>query len=140
MRRRAVRVVVVLLLVAGASAAAYQAVLRSRALETAAARHDALRAAASRAELAFTEVAASQRSYVAPCQGLDFWAGKVDEALASARAALAVLKSDSSAGGAAALESALSRLHDFAVMDRSVRDYVRDGRHTMGADLIFADG
>ena len=140
MRRRAVRVVIVLLLVAGAAAAAYQAVSRSRALETAAAKQAALSAAASRAEVALAEVAASQRAYVAPGQGLDFWAGKVDEALVSARTALAALQAESSAEGAAAVESALSRLHDFAVMDRSVRDYVRESRHAMGADLIFAVG
>ncbi|HUF24956.1 MAG TPA: GAF domain-containing protein [Vicinamibacterales bacterium] len=140
MRRRAARVMIVLLLVAGAAAAAYQAVSRSRALETAAATQAALTAAASRAEVALAEVAASQRAYVAPGQGLDFWAGKVDEALASAGAALAALQTAASVEGAAAVESAVSRLHDFAVMDRSVRDYVRESRNAMGADLIFADG
>lgn len=131
---------IVLLLVAGASAAAHQAVSRSRALETAVAKQAALTAAASEAGIAIAEVAAAQRAYVAPGQGLDFWAGKVDEALASARLALAALRAESGATGAAAVESALSRLHDFAVMDRSVRDYVREGRQAMGADLIFADG
>ncbi|HEX6322157.1 MAG TPA: hypothetical protein VFZ36_00405 [Vicinamibacterales bacterium] len=140
MRRLAVRVMVVLLLAAGAAAAAYQAVSRSRALEAAAARQAALGAAAALVDVALAEVAASQRAYVAPGQGLDFWAGKVDESLASARAALAALQTQSGAEGAASVESALSRLHDFAVMDRSVRDYVRENRNAMGADLIFADG
>jgi len=90
--------------------------------------------------VALADVAASQRAYVAPGQGLDFWAERVDASLASARAALADLVAQSGVDGAPAVESALSRVHDFAVMDRSVRDYVRDNRHALGADLIFADG
>lgn len=131
MRSRAARLTVVLALVAIAAAAAYQATVRARAVSDAAARMAAVNDAAARAGLALAELTAAERGYVAPGQGLDFWAGKVDEALASARAAMAELPQ---AGGAA------SRLDDFAVMDRRARDYVRDGQRSMASDLIFADG
>lgn len=131
MRSRAARVTVVLALVAMASAAAYQATVRARALADGAARIAAVNDAAARAELALAELTAAERGYVAPGQGLDFWAGRVDGALAAARDAMGALPS---AAGA------LSRLDDFAVMDRRARDYVRGGHRSMASDLIFADG
>ncbi len=132
---------VVLVLVAMAAAAVHQMVIRSQALETAAGRAAAFDATASRAEVALAELAASERGYVAPGQGLDFWAGKVDEALASARTTMTELQSAAtSAEAARAAESAASRLDDFAVMDQRVRDYAREDQRSMASDLIFADG
>ena len=130
MNQRFGRVAVVLLLIATASVAAHQAVTRSRAASASEARSAAITAAASRADAAIADLAASERAYVAPGQGLDFWANRVDEALASARQALAEL-------GAPA---AISRLDDFAAMDRRARDYIGNGQRTLAADLIFADG
>jgi hypothetical protein len=126
--------------VAVAAAAAHQAAVRTEARDTAAGRIAALDADVARTDVALAEIAAAQRAYVAPGQGLDFWAGRVDEALASARASMSAMRSAAGSDAAPAAESAISRLHDFAVMDRSVRDYVRDGRYAMASDLIFADG
>ena len=132
---------VVLVLAAIATAAAHQAFTRYISIDTARARIAALDAAAAKADLALMEVAASERGYVAPGQGLDFWTVRVDEALATADAAL--IRMQSTAGSTAAiaqLGSAMSRLDDLSVMDGRARQYARGGRPAMASDLIFADG
>lgn len=129
MKRRAARIVIVLILVAAAAAAAYQAVMRSRAIDAENARLAALLGAAARADLALAELSAAAQAYVAPGQGLDFWAGRVDEQLASARDAL----------GAVQAGDALTRLRDFDAIDERARQYARAGHASMAADLVFAD-
>jgi hypothetical protein len=130
MKQRFGRVAAVLVLVAAAAASAQQAVTRSRAASASEQRVAAIATASARADAALAELAAAERAYVAPGQGLDFWAGKVDEALASARASLTDLQAP----------SAISRLDDFIAMDRRARDYMGNGQRAMAADLIFADG
>ena len=132
---------VVLVLAAIATAAAHQAFTRYISIDTARARLAALDVASAKADVALMEVAASERGYVAPGQGLDFWTTRVDEALAEADAAL--IRMQSTAASPAAIEqlsSAMSRLDDLAVMDGRARQYARDGRASMASDLIFADG
>lgn len=124
------RIVVALMLAAVAAAAAHQAVTRTWAVEAAGQRLSAARIAGSQANVALSELSAAQRSYVAPGQGLDFWAAKVDEQLAAARDAFTSLNAP----------EAISRLRDFEEMDRRVRQYVRAGQRTLAADLVFADG
>ena len=132
---------VVLVLAAIATAAAHQAFTRYISIDTARARLSALDAAAAKADLALMEVAASERGYVAPGQGLDFWTARVDEALAAADAALIRMQSTAvSAAAIGQLGSAMSRLDDLSVMDGRARQYARDGRTSMASDLIFADG
>ena len=126
MKQRFGRVAVVLVLLATAAVAAYQAITRSRGDDGLA----GITEAAFRADAALADVGAAQRAYVAPGQGLDFWATKVDEALASAREALTSLEAP----------AALSRLDDFTAMDRRARDYIGNGQRALAADLIFADG
>jgi len=130
MKRRAIRIVVALILAAAAAAAAHQAVTRTWAVEAAGQRVAAARIAGSQANVALSELSAAQRSYVAPGQGLDFWAEKVDEQLAAARDAFTSLNA----------QEAISRLRDFEEMDRRARQYVRAGQRTLAADLVFADG
>lgn len=118
------------MLAAVAAAAAHQAVTRTWAVEAAGQRVAAARIAGSQANVALSELSAAQRSYVAPGQGLDFWAEKVDEQLAAARDAFTSLNA----------QEAISRLRDFEEMDRRARQYVRAGQRTLAADLVFADG
>lgn len=132
---------VVLVFVAVIAAAAHQAVTRSQAVDAAAERHAAVTAAVTQADMALAGIVAAERSYVAPGQGLDFWAARVDEALAAARHALGTLQSQAADEAAtAAVAAAASRLDDFAEMDQRARDYTRDGQRTLASDLIFADG
>ena len=132
---------VVLVLAAIATAAAHQAFTRYISIDSARARLAALDAAAAKADLALIEVAASERGYVAPGQGLDFWATSVDEALAAADTALIRMQSTAlSPAAIGQLGSAMSRLDDLAVVDGRARQYARDGRTSMASDLIFADG
>src|SRR5688500_3847030 len=111
MRRRTARVLLMLVLIAASAAAAHQAVTRAQSLDRSAARLAAIDAASSRAAIALAELSAAERGYVAPGQGLDFWAGTVDEWIASAREAIASLQSTTSdAGAAAQMVAAASRL------------------------------
>ena len=140
MTHRTVRVIVVLVFVAAAGAAAYQAFARSQSLETRAGGRAALASTAARADLALVELAAAQRGYVAPGQGADFWTEKADGAIATAREALTSLQRDVEGEAAAHAASALARLEDFTASDQRVRDYVGRGQREAAADLIFADG
>ena len=101
---------VVLALVAAIGALTHQAVTRSQSIDAARDRVGALDAAAARVDLALIDIASSQRGYVAPGQGVDFWATRVDAALADARGALGSLGSLSNDRNASALvASAASR-------------------------------
>lgn len=131
----------VLLFAGVAAAAAYQAIARSRALDDRADRRAALAAAASQADLALVELAAAERGYVAPGQGIDFWTVKADEALVSARGALTLFGAEAGDTSAAEQASAArARLDDFAVVDERARAYARSGQRAAASDLIFADG
>src|SRR5687767_1609692 len=142
MKRRVARWTVVLMLVAIAGAATHQALTRYHAIDAARDRLDTIDVLAAQADRALIEISASERGYVAPGQGLDFWAARVDAALASAREALQAMRWSRAADAAAVTraESALSRLDDFSNMDRRARDFTRDGQPAMASDLIFADG
>lgn len=120
----------VLLLMAAAAGAGQQAITRANAARAADQQIAAVMAAHARADAALADLAASERAYVAPGQGMEFWAGKVDEALASARAAVSAIPAP----------EALSRLDDFASMDQRARDFVARGQRSFAADLIFVDG
>lgn len=141
MKRQAARVFVVLLVAALAAASVHQAVARSAALDAAASSGRSLAATAARGDLALVELAAAQRGYVAPGQGLDFWTTKADEALANARGALLVIGPESfDADVSAQRSAALARLDDFAVVDDRARSLARSGERAAASDLIFADG
>lgn len=141
MKRRAAHVTVVLAFVAAVGALTHQAITRAQAMNTARDRVAALDGAAARVDLALIDIAASQRGYVAPGQGVDFWSTRVDAAVADARGALTslgVAAGDPEAG--ARIESALSRLDDLAAMDARARAFASDGQQQMASDLVFADG
>ena len=139
--RRAARVTLVLVFVAVAAAAAHQAFTRSGAIEGAAERMASVAASAAQADLALVEVAASQRGYVAPGQGIDFWSARADAALAFARTAMTSLQAGADDPAAAARAGdALSRLDDVAVVDQRAREHAAAGQRAMASDLIFADG
>lgn len=132
---------VVLVFVAIAGALTHQAITRARAVDRTRTQLAELDAAAAEADRALIDLAASERGYVAPGQGLDFWSAKVDEALVLARNALGVLRiSTGDETATARIASALSRLNDLTAMDARARELVRGGQRLMASDTIFADG
>lgn len=132
---------VVLALVAGVGALTHQAITRAQAINTARDRVAAIDAAAARVDLALIDIAASERGYVAPGQGIDFWSTRVDAALADARGALATLGAGTDEPDAGArVASALSRLDDLTAMDARARAFASAGQRQMASDLVFADG
>lgn len=130
MKRRATRILTALALIAAAAAFTHQAITRSQAVSDAAEQLAAISGDAARADLALAELNAAERGYVAPGQGLDFWAARIDEQLAIARETLESL-------GAS---DALMRLRDFQEIDDRARQYVGARQQSLASDLIFADG
>lgn len=129
---------VLVLLVAGlAVAAAWQIVTRTTAFDTSSERRAAIAASAARVELALVEIAVAERGYVAPGQGLPFWASTTDDALTSARGAVAALEMDAGSGPLTALRS---RLDTVASVDARARRFAQNDQRNMASDLIFADG
>ena len=130
-----------LVFVAVAAAAAHQVFTRAQSIEKASERLAAVAASAAQADLALVEAAAAQRGYVAPGQGVDFWFGKADESIGTARMAMTALQAQASdAAASARAGEAVSRLDDFAVIDQRARSHARSAQRSMASDLIFADG
>ena len=129
----------VLVVAAIASVAAWQAYERGARIARAQEQTLALTALSAAADVALVDAAASERAYVAPGQGVDFWAARVDEAVAAVRTALTQLTFTSPDASSRAA-SAVSRLADFVEMDTRAREYLGNGQRGLAADLIFADG
>jgi hypothetical protein len=98
-------------------------------------------AAAVGAQRDLLELRAAQQGYVAAGQGDQFWAAKVDAAVARLHDILNRLRADSrSAEAQTALDNAASALQDYEQMDRRARDYAHSGQKLLASDLIFANG
>lgn len=127
---------VVVLVVAGlAAAAAWQAVTASTALQEAVRRDAAIASEVARAELALADVAAAQRGYVAPGQGLAFWTLTTDDGLNAVRGAIAALEADTGTR----LDTVRARLDALADIDARARRFAANDQRGMASDLIFAD-
>jgi hypothetical protein len=141
MTKRAVRVALLVLFVAGAAAGAYHVVhLESQAAtEQAAARSfDEGTAAAA---LGLVELRGAQQAYVAAGQSEDFWIPRVAGATESLRRQLETLSGRASAAAAAAgLQTTLGAVDGFEQMDRRARDHTQSGQRLLASDLIFTDG
>lgn len=132
---------VVLALVAAVGVLTHQAITRSQSIDKVRDEIATLDTAAARLDLALLEVAAAERGYVAPGQGVPFWATRVDAALVDARGALGSMQASATdAGAVSRLASAMSRLDSLADMDARARAFASNGQREMASDLIFADG
>lgn len=142
MTRPAVRIVLVLLLIAGVGVAAWQLyVLEQRrlgalgqqvSLDTL--RDDVLRA--------IDDSRTAQQAYLAEGQGLDFWEAKFAEALAGMTQGLAALRASAAGQPSAveALDAADRALKVYEGIDRKIRGFVENETTLMAADAVYEDG
>lgn len=141
MKNLALRLTLLGLFVAAAGVAGYVSWTGKMRARQDARAWSAFDASAVGAERDVLELRAAQQGYVAAGQGDQFWASKVDAALARLRDTLNTLRTQSTAAQAqSALDNASSALQDFEQMDRRARDYARSGQKLLASDLIFANG
>jgi hypothetical protein len=141
MKRAAVRLLLLILFVAGSAGAGYfiwQADTQMRSSAGAAGRFDDGAAAAARAAL---DLRAAQQAYVAAGQGEPFWIDKVSTVLSDLKASIAGLQAHAVAAQAqTALARTRSVLDDFEQIDGRAREYARSDQRLIASDLIFSDG
>ena len=142
MTRTPVRVVLVLLLLAGVGAAAWQLyVLEKRRLDGLRQQQsvDALR---EQVLHAIDESRTAQQAYLADGQGLDFWEAKFAEAMAGLTQGLAAFRAQANGQPAAveALDAADRALKVYEGVDRRIRGFVVNGSGLMAADAVYEDG
>ncbi len=142
MTRPAVRIVLVLLLLAGVGAAGWQIfVLEERQLDGVRTQ-GAVDASLDQVLHAIDDSRTAQQAYLAPGQGLDFWEGKFAEATAGLTQGLATLRTQANGQPAAveALDAADRALKVYEGIDRRIRGFVVNGTTLMAADAVYEDG
>lgn len=142
MTRPAVRIVLVLLLLAGVGAAGWQLyVLEERQLDGVRTQ-GALDASLDQVLHAIDDSRTAQQAYLAPGQGLDFWEAKFAEATAGLTQGLATLRTQANGQPAAveALDAADRALKVYEGIDRRIRGFVVNGTTLMAADAVYEDG
>ncbi len=142
MTRPAVRIVLVLLLIAGVAAAGWQLhTLEVQRLDRAS-RLESLGATREQILHAIDDARLAQQAYLAEGQGIDFWEAKFAEALASLTQGLAALRAQAGeqAGAVEALDAAERALKVYEGITRRIRDFVENGTTLMAADAVYEDG
>lgn len=142
MTRPAVRIALVLLLVVGVAAAAWQLqALENRRLDGVR-QQDTLDAVRDQIGHAIDDSRTAQQAYLAQGQGLDFWEAKFAEAMASLTQGLAALRAQANDQPAAneALDAADRALKVYEGVDRRIRSFVVNGTDLMAADAVYEDG
>ena len=142
MTRTSVRVVLLLLLLAGVGAAAWQSyVLETRRLDGLR-QQQALDALREQVLHAIDESRTAQQAYLAQGQGLDFWEAKFAEAMADLTQGLSGLRTQAEGQPAAteALDDADRALKVYEGIDRRIRGFVINGSSLMAADAVYEDG
>lgn len=142
MSRPAVRIVLVLLLVAGVGAAGWQLyALEKRRLEGLR-QQQSLDALREQLLHAIDDSRTAQQAYLAEGQGLDFWEAKFAEALAGITQGLAALRAQAGDQPAAvgALDAADRALKVYEGIDRKIRGFVESDAALMAADAVYEDG
>lgn len=142
MTRTPVRVMLVLLLLAGVGAAGWQLyVLEKRRLDGLRQQQsvDALR---EQVLHAIDESRTAQQAYLAEGQGVDFWEAKFAEAMAGLSQGLAGFRAAANGQPAAieALDAADRALKVYEGVDRRIRGFVANGSGLMAADAVYEDG
>lgn len=142
MTRSSVRIALVLLLIAGVGAAAWQLyVLETRRLDGLR-REQSLDALREQVLHAIDDSRTAQQAYLAQGQGLDFWEAKFAEAMAALTQGLAALRTEANGQPAAveALDAADRALKVYEGVDRRIRGFVVNGSGLMAADAVYEDG
>ena len=142
MTRPAVRLVLVLLLIAGVGAAGWQLyVLEKRRLDGLR-QQQSLDALREQVLHAIDDSRTAQQAYLAQGQGLDFWEAKFAEATAALTQGLAALRTQANGQPAAveALDAADRALKVYEGVDRKIRGFVVNNTDLMAADAVYEDG
>lgn len=94
--------------------------------------------AAAQALESLLDLRATLHAYVAPGQGLPFWAARGEEAGSAVRQHVVALDAAVAPLGGS-LTDALDGLDQLEAAERRARDYVRRGDPLLGADVIFTE-
>ncbi len=142
MTRPAVRIVLILLLIAGVGAAGWQLYVIEQRLLEGVRTQGALDASLDEVLHAIDDSRTAQQAYLAPGQGLDFWEAKFAEASAGLTQGLATLRTQAAGQPAAveALDAADRALRVYEGIDRRIRGFVVNGTTLMAADAVYEDG
>jgi len=138
MLRRSVRfglIVAGVLLTAGL---AYRAVADEASLGREQRERAATDLAAAAALESLFDLRATLHAYVAPGQGLPFWASRGEEVINTLRQQVVALDAAVAPLGGS-LTDALDGLDQLEAAERRARDYVRRGDSLLGADVIFTE-
>ena len=142
MTRPAVRIVLVLLLIAGVGAAGWQLYMLEKRRLDGLRQQQSLDALREQILHAIDDSRTAQQAYLAEGQGLDFWEAKFAEALAALTQGLAALRTEAAGQPAAveALDAADRALKVYEGVDRRIRGFVENGTTLMAADAVYEDG
>lgn len=142
MTRPAVRLTLLVLLIAGLAAAAWQSyVLEKRRLDDLR-KQQSLDALRDEVLHALDDSRTAQQAYLAKGQGLDFWEARFAEAMAGLTQGLTALRAQANGQPAAieALDAADRALKVYEGIDRRIRGFVVNGTDLMAADTVYEDG
>lgn len=142
MTRPAVRLTLVLLLLVGLGAAAWQSYVFEKRRLDGLRQQQSLDALRDQVQHAIDESRTAQQAYLAQGQGLDFWEARFAEAMAGLTQGLAALRAQANGQPAAveALDAADRALKVYEGIDRRVRGFVVNGTDLMAADTVYEDG
>ncbi len=142
MTRSSVRIALVLLLLAGVGAAAWQLYVLERRRLDGLRQQQSLDALREQVLHAIDDSRTAQQAYLAQGQGLDFWEAKFAEAMAGLTQGLAALRTQANGQPAAveALDAADRALKVYEGVDRRIRGFVVNGSGLMAADAVYEDG
>jgi len=142
MTRSSVRIALVLLLIAGVGAAAWQLYGREARRRDGLRQEQSLDALREQVLHAIDDSRTAQQAYLAQGQGLDFWEAKFAEAMAALTQGLAALRTQANGQPAAveALDAADRALKVYEGVDRRIRGFVVNGSGLMAADTVYEDG
>ena len=141
MRSRAVRTLLMLLVVAAIGTAAYFYWTTLARIDASLQRASSFTHARAAAVQAAYDLRSAQQAYIAAGQNEAFWFERATRSLDSLRAAVAALGGQATTDAArASLGDVSAAADDFEARDRRVRGYVSGGQRLLASDIIFSDG
>lgn len=138
MARRSFRLALVLLGLAVTAGLGYRAWVDERALNEARRDQAALERSAEDAATSLANLRASLHAYVAPGQGLSFWAARASTQLDTLREQLLALDTALATSGGS-LAQALDGLDQLSAAEKRARLYVDRGDMLLAGDVIFSE-
>ena len=138
MARRSFRIALVLFGLTVTAGLGYRAVLDERVLSDARREGAALERSTEVATASIANLRASLHAYVAPGQGLSFWAARASGELDTLRDRLIALDTSLAASGGSLAES-LDGLDQLSAAEKRARLYADRGESLLAGDVIFSE-